>query len=56
MRKRYRDEKRSCTLCKPEKRGWQSRWAAREIDAHQRSEHETRSAVNASGRQRKVAV
>lgn len=30
MRKRYKEKKESCGLCKPHKKGWQNRWKERE--------------------------
>lgn len=30
MRKRYKNKKRSCALCKPNKVGWSSRWKLKE--------------------------
>jgi hypothetical protein len=30
MRKRYKQKKHSCALCKPHKMGWQERWKAKE--------------------------
>jgi hypothetical protein len=31
MRKRYRNKRRACALCKPSKRGWAPRWDDREL-------------------------
>lgn len=30
MRKRYKQKRRSCALCKPQKRGWENRWKPKE--------------------------
>ena len=30
MRKRYKNKKKSCGLCKPHKRGWTNRWSAKD--------------------------
>lgn len=31
MRKRYKNKKRSCGLCKPHKRGFANRWKAKDL-------------------------
>lgn len=31
MRKRYKNKRESCALCKPHKRGWALRWRPREL-------------------------
>ena len=31
MRKRYKNKKYACGLCKPHKRGWDRRWSAKEL-------------------------
>lgn len=56
MRKRFRNKKRSCGLCKPHQRGRAGRWTAREAQALAIGEREiaqfTRQAVdgeNATG-------
>jgi len=38
MRKRLKNKKRSCALCKPYKRAWESRWKAKEEDQLKRFE------------------
>ncbi len=30
MRKNYKQKRRSCALCKPQKVGWESRWTTKE--------------------------
>jgi hypothetical protein len=45
MRKRYRSKRRSCGLCKPHKRGLQSRWTAKELEAARLAERELRAAL-----------
>lgn len=30
MRKKYKNKRRSCALCKPWKRGWMKRWKYKE--------------------------
>lgn len=31
MRKRFKQKKRGCALCKPHKLGWDNRWNAKEF-------------------------
>lgn len=45
MRKRYRMKLRSCSLCKPHKRGWDNRWKAKELASGVLAEREIRSAL-----------
>jgi hypothetical protein len=40
MRKRLKNKKRSCKMCKPYKMGWDIRWKAKEHDALKRFEKE----------------
>lgn len=44
MRKRYREKRRSCGLCKPQKRALSPRWSNRQLDGLIRAEREVRSA------------
>ena len=32
MRKQYKNKKRACGLCKPQKRGWVKRWTPQEVE------------------------
>lgn len=45
MRKRYRSKRRSCALCKPHKRGHDSRWTARDRALLSSAEKEIRRAL-----------
>jgi hypothetical protein len=36
MRKRYKDKKRSCGLCKPHKRKWSKRWKVKDMVLEER--------------------
>ncbi len=45
MRKRLRRKRRSCALCKPQKRGWESRWSPKETEALERAERKIQAAV-----------
>ncbi len=38
MRKRYKNKKSACGLCKPNKRGLEKRWKPKELDILSRSE------------------
>lgn len=49
MRKRYRDKRRSCGLCKPHKRGMASRWPYRELNGLVRAEREMQAARRSPG-------
>lgn len=40
MRKRYKNKRESCALCKPHKRGWALRWRPRELAEIARAERE----------------
>lgn len=40
MRKRYKNKKKSCGLCKPHKRGWSNRWKDKEMQKLKISEKE----------------
>jgi hypothetical protein len=42
MRKRLKNKKRSCAMCKPQKRGWDNRWKPKEEDRLRRWERERR--------------
>lgn len=42
MRKRYKLKRRSCALCKPYKRGWESRWKAKDRQLLEVAEREMR--------------
>jgi hypothetical protein len=44
MRKRYKNKRRSCALCKPHKRGWEERWKPKQVQALRDSEREIREA------------
>ena len=52
MRKRYRAKVRSCALCKPQKRGWASRWRARDLSMLEQSEREIAASSGAPSNQR----
>ena len=43
MRKRLKDKRRSCALCKPHKRKWEGRWKRRELDFIERAEREIKA-------------
>ena len=43
MRKRYKNKRKSCALCKPHKRGFAVRWRAREFAEIVRAEREARA-------------
>jgi|GEM_PF-1098498 len=43
MRKKYKDKRASCPLCKPYKRKWSNRWKVRDLDFIGRSEKEIRA-------------
>lgn len=43
MRKRLKNKKRSCALCKPHKTGHSNRWKAKESDRLKRDEKEIAS-------------
>jgi len=32
MRKMYKNKKRSCSLCKPHKKGWAKRWKVKDMN------------------------
>ena len=32
MRKRLRSKKRRCALCRPDKRGWATRWPRKDLE------------------------
>ena len=49
MRKRYRSKRRSCALCKPHKRGHDSRWTARDRALLGSAEQEIRRAMRSVG-------
>jgi hypothetical protein len=46
MRKRYKQKRRSCSLCKPHKRGWDNRWTVKDRLLIERAEKEIRAAVS----------
>lgn len=58
MRKRYKNKRRSCALCKPHKRGWDLRWRPRELAALARAEREENAAqgTRASGHAQSTAI
>lgn len=43
MRKRYKNKKKSCGLCKPNKRGWMLRWSAKEGNKMAEAEKDIRN-------------
>ncbi|MDP2967336.1 MAG: hypothetical protein Q8N87_02930 [bacterium] len=45
MRKRFKNKKRSCALCKPHKMGWVSRWKAKEFTEIQELEKIKKSII-----------
>jgi hypothetical protein len=45
MRKCLKKKKRSCGLCKPQKRGLQNRWKAKEYSRLQSAEREMKNAA-----------
>lgn len=47
MRKRYKNKRESCALCKPHKRGWALRWRPRELAALARAEREVGETLGA---------
>jgi len=38
MRKRFKQKKESCALCKPHKMGWQNRWKDKELSKLEETE------------------
>ena len=46
MRKKYKEKKRSCALCKPHKMKWVKRWKKKELDIIERSEKEIKETKN----------
>lgn len=44
MRKRYKNKRKSCPLCKPHKRGFAIRWRPQELASITRAEREAREA------------
>lgn len=40
----YREKRRSCAMCKPNKVGWAPMWKAKDLDKLQRMEREARDA------------
>jgi hypothetical protein len=44
MRKRLKQKRRSCALCKPHKQGWENRWKAKDRERIESSERELRAA------------
>lgn len=47
MRKHYKKKKRSCGLCKPNKKGYEIRFKEKEFAGRQRAEKEIKWAVQA---------
>lgn len=47
MRKRYKHKLRSCSLCKPHKRGHASRWTPRQAHSLADAERDMRLALRA---------
>lgn len=45
MRKRQKEKKHSCKMCKPHKMGWSNRWTPKESERLQRDEKSMRQAV-----------
>jgi len=45
MRQRLKNKKTSCTLCKPHKRAWETRWKAKDEAALQRFERQKEEQV-----------
>jgi len=45
MRKRFKIKKRSCSLCKPNKMGWASRWNNKELLLLKQFEKDQQSAI-----------
>ena len=49
MRKRFKNKKRACKLCKPYKRGWANRWKNKEEARLREDETEVRLALARQG-------
>jgi len=45
MRKRLKDKKRSCAMCKPHKKKWANRWKIKDLDTIHRSETEIGNSI-----------
>jgi len=45
MRKRYKEKKRSCALCKPHKMKWENRWKKKDLDIIERTEKEIKNLI-----------
>lgn len=45
MRKQYKTKKRSCGLCKPHKKGWDSRWKAKDTAGMRQAEQEIKEHI-----------
>jgi len=48
MRKRLKDKKRSCAMCKPHKKKWANRWKIKDLDTIHRSETEIINSIKIS--------
>lgn len=46
MRKQYKVKKRSCTLCKPHKMGWDNRWKVKDLSDLIESQKEIYEEIN----------
>jgi len=44
-RKRYKNKKRSCAMCKPHKRKWEKRWKPKELAKLEQDEKEIRDSI-----------
>lgn len=46
MRKRQKNKKRSCKMCKPHKMGWDNRWKYKDEERLKREEKEIKEAID----------
>lgn len=46
MRKRYKQKKRSCAMCKPNKMGWEHRFKIKELALRDRTDRIIRNEEN----------
>lgn|GEM_PF-2362032 len=46
MRKRYKEKKRSCALCKPHKRTWSKRWTLKDMITLEEFEHLKKQSID----------
>ena len=46
MRKRFKNKKESCALCKPHKRGWITRWDSKDLESLKIFEKEKSYLIN----------